>query len=157
VLDTIFHALVRWMSPILCFTSEEVWRTRFPGRGSVHLLEWPEIDPAWADDGLGERWTSIRASRERVTESIEPLRREKLIGSSLEAKLLYPEAELDSLGMDSRALTEIYIIAAVEPAATDTIEVSRTDYRKCGRCWRHRREVPEDGDLCDRCEGVVNG
>ncbi|HEX8216136.1 MAG TPA: isoleucine--tRNA ligase, partial [Allosphingosinicella sp.] len=157
VLDTVFNALVRWISPILCFTTEEVWQTRFPGGGSVHLLEWPQIDPTWADEALSERWALIRAARERVTESIEPLRREKLIGSSLEAKLLYPEAELDLLGIDSRALTEIYIIAAVEPAATDTVEVSRTEFRKCGRCWRHRREVPEDGDLCDRCEGVVNG
>jgi isoleucyl-tRNA synthetase len=43
VLDTVFHALVRWMTPILSFTTEEVWGTRFPDAGSVHLLEWPEI------------------------------------------------------------------------------------------------------------------
>src|SRR6185436_10276881 len=50
VLDTVFQALVRWTSPILCFTTEEVWQTRYPDEGgSVHLLEWPEIDPAWRD------------------------------------------------------------------------------------------------------------
>ena len=56
VLDTVFHALVRWMSPILCFTAEEVWGTRFPDGGSVHLLDWPEIDAGWRDDALGQRW-----------------------------------------------------------------------------------------------------
>ena len=68
VLDTVFHALVRWMSPILCFTAEEVWGTRYPDGGSVHLLEWPEIDAGWRDEALGARWDVIRATRERVTE-----------------------------------------------------------------------------------------
>ena len=50
VLDTLFHALVRWLAPVLVFTTEEVWGTRFPDGGSVHLLEWPEIPPVDADD-----------------------------------------------------------------------------------------------------------
>ena len=41
VLDTLFHALVRYAAPVLVFTSEEVWGTRYPDAGSVHLLEWP--------------------------------------------------------------------------------------------------------------------
>ncbi|HEX8216114.1 MAG TPA: class I tRNA ligase family protein, partial [Allosphingosinicella sp.] len=155
VLDTVFHALVRWMSPILCFTTEEVWASRFPDAGSVHLLEWPEIDAAWADEALGTRWALIRHSRERVTESIEPLRREKTIGSSLEAKILYPEAELDLLAADAEELKEIYIVSELEPGATDSVEVTRSDHGKCGRCWRLRPEVPEDGALCSRCEEVV--
>ncbi|HEX8194405.1 MAG TPA: class I tRNA ligase family protein, partial [Allosphingosinicella sp.] len=155
VLDTVFHALVRWMAPILCFTTEEVWASRFPDGGSVHLLEWPEIDTAWADEALGTRWALIRHSRERVTESIEPLRREKTIGSSLEAKILYPEAELDLLAADAEELKEIYIVSELEPGATDAVEVTRSDYGKCGRCWRLRPEVPEDGALCSRCEEVV--
>jgi isoleucyl-tRNA synthetase len=155
VLDTVFHALVRWLSPILCFTAEEVWASRYPDGGSVHLLEWPEIDAGWIDEALGDRWNLVRASRERVTESIEPLRREKTIGSSLEAKLLYPEAELDLLGMDADALSEIYIVSEVEPGPTMAVEVSRTDRLKCGRCWRHLPEVRQDGGLCRRCEEVV--
>jgi len=156
VLDTVFHALVRWLSPILCFTAEEVWASRYPDAGSVHLLEWPEIDVGWIDEALGERWNLVRASRERVTESIEPLRREKVIGSSLEAKLLYPASELDLIGMDADALSEIYIVSELEPGQGATVEVTRTDRLKCGRCWRHLPEVTEDGSLCGRCEGVVN-
>ena len=57
VLDIVFHALVRWVSPILCFTTEEVWQTRYPDGGSVHLLEWPEIDPA----GATRRWREMGA------------------------------------------------------------------------------------------------
>ncbi|HYJ31402.1 MAG TPA: class I tRNA ligase family protein, partial [Allosphingosinicella sp.] len=156
VLDTVFHALVRWVSPILCFTAEEVWASRYPDGGSVHLLEWPEIDAGWVDEALSGRWTLVRASRERVTESIEPLRREKAIGSSLEAKVRYPGTELDLIGMDADALSEIYIVSELEPGDTAGVEVGRTDRLKCGRCWRHLPEVRTDGSLCGRCEGVVN-
>jgi isoleucyl-tRNA synthetase len=157
VLDIVFHALVRWMAPVLCFTAEEVWETRFPDRGSVHLLEWPEIDAGWRDDMLAAQWSLVRASREQVTERIEPLRREKVIGSSNEAKILFPEVEMDLTGLDPEQLKEIYIVSEVVPGDTETIEVARTDHLKCGRCWRHLPEVPEEGALCARCEEVVNG
>ena len=49
VLDTMFQALVRWLAPVLVFTTEEVWGTRFPDAGSVHLLEWPELPQAHSE------------------------------------------------------------------------------------------------------------
>ncbi|MET1112497.1 MAG: isoleucine--tRNA ligase [Allosphingosinicella sp.] len=158
VLDTVFHALVRWMAPVLCFTTEEVWQTRFPDEGgSVHLLEWPEVDSGWRDESLGARWAMIRATRENVTEAIEPLRREKVIGSSLEAKVLYPDNQIDLLDTDLAELAEIYIVSEVAQAQSETIEVTKSDHSKCGRCWRLLPEVGEDGGLCARCEGVLNG
>jgi isoleucyl-tRNA synthetase len=156
VLDTTFHALVRWLTPILCFTTEEVWQTRFPAHGSVHLLEWPEIDAGWLDPALAARWDGIRAARELVTERIEPLRRDKVIGSSLEAKVAYPESALPLQGEGLADLAEIFIVSEVVPKAGGDIDVTRTDYAKCGRCWRLLPEVAEDGDLCGRCEGVVH-
>jgi len=157
VLDTVFHALVRWLAPVLCFTTEEVWLTRYPERGSVHLLEWPEIDAGWRDEALGAKWALVRASREEVTEAIEPLRREKVIGSSLEARVLVPQDEENVLDLDEEVLKEVYIVSELEAGATDRIEVARTERLKCGRCWRHMPEVEEDGGLCGRCAEVVNG
>ncbi|MFL6862569.1 MAG: class I tRNA ligase family protein, partial [Allosphingosinicella sp.] len=157
VLDTIFHALVRWLAPILCFTAEEVWLTRYPDEGSVHLLEWPAIDPAWRDAALAAKWALIRHSRERVTEAIEPLRREKAIGSSLEAKVLYPAAEIDLADTALAELAEIYIVSEVEAGPGESLEIAKADHAKCGRCWRLLPEVKEEGALCARCEGVVNG
>ncbi len=157
VLDILFHALVRWMSPILCFTTEEVWQTRYPEGGSVHLLEWPKIDAGWRDEALAARWALIRSTRERVTECIEPLRREKVIGSSLEAKILYPDLELDLTDESLADLAEIYIVSEVMPGQGEGIEVTRTEHLKCGRCWRHLPEVAEEGALCGRCAEAVNG
>ncbi len=153
VLDTVFHALVRWLSPVLCFTTEEVWTTRYPERGSVHLLEWPEIDAAWSDQVLASKWEAIRSSREQVTEAIEPLRRGKVIGSSLEAVVRLPPAETPPASPEE--LAEIYIVSKVEASPAGALEVMRTEDDKCGRCWRHLPEVVEDGALCGRCAEVV--
>ncbi len=146
VLDIIFHALVRWSAPVLVFTSEEVWGTRFPDAGSVHLLEWPEI-PAIAAGG-GD-WEILRRLRTEVTEAIEPLRRDKVIGSSLQAEVTVPEAPADP-----DFLAELFIVSAVHVG--DELGVAKTQRAKCGRCWRHLSEVQEDGGLCGRCEEVVN-
>jgi isoleucyl-tRNA synthetase len=157
VLDTVFHALVRWLAPVLCFTAEEVWLTRYREAGSVHLLEWPEIDSGWRDEALGAKWALVRASREQVTEAIEPLRREKVIGSSLEARLLVPRDEENAIDLDEDTLKEVYIVSELEAGDTDRIEVTRTERLKCGRCWRHMPEVEDEGGLCGRCGEVVNG
>jgi isoleucyl-tRNA synthetase len=148
MLDVLFHAMVRWAAPVLVFTAEEVWQSRFPDAdGSVHLLEWPEL-PAETGEDVAARWAAVRALRERVTEAIEPLRREKTVRSSLEAEVTVPE-----LPLDAAALAEAFIVAKVSEA--ETVDVTRTDYHKCGRCWRHLPEVAVDGDLCARCETVV--
>src|SRR5436190_431752 len=157
VLDHVFQALVRWISPILCFTAEEVWATRYPEGGSVHLLEWPAVDPAWKDEALGGKWDIIRETRERVTECIEPLRRDKVIGSSLEARVVFPESELGLTRAEPADLAEIYIVSEVVRGEGEGIEVTRSENEKCGRCWRLLPEVAEDGGLCARCEDVVNG
>ena len=63
VLDTLFHALVRYAAPVLVFTAEEVWGTRYPEAGSVHLLEWPEVDAGWLDAALANRWDQLKSVR----------------------------------------------------------------------------------------------
>ncbi|MBV8238150.1 MAG: isoleucine--tRNA ligase, partial [Sphingomonas sp.] len=148
MLDVLFHALVRWAAPVLTFTAEEVWQTRFPSEdGSVHFLDWPKL-PAEASEDISQRWLAIRALRVRVTEAIEPLRREKIVRSSLEANVTVPE-----LPLDADALAEAFIVAKVSPG--DEVTVTRTDYHKCGRCWRLLPEVTEDDGLCGRCTAVV--
>jgi isoleucyl-tRNA synthetase len=148
VLDLLFHALVRYAAPIIPFTAEEVWQTRFPSEdGSVHLLEWPELPALPGDDAVGERWREVRSLRREVTEAIEPLRREKIVRSSLEAEVSVP-----SLPLPEPALAEAFIVARVTEGE---LGVSRTAFLKCGRCWRHLPDVRVEGGLCDRCDAVV--
>jgi isoleucyl-tRNA synthetase len=148
VLDTLFHALVRYAAPVLVFTSEEVWQTRFPDADSIHFSDWPEV-PAALDGALAEKWSSIRAARMVATEQIEPMRREKIVGSSLEVEYTHSGAFGD---VD---LAEIFIVSAVHHG--DSAGAVKTTNHKCGRCWRHLPEVVDDGALCGRCADVVCG
>jgi isoleucyl-tRNA synthetase len=147
VLDTLFQALVRYAAPVLVFTAEEVWTTRYPEATSVHLLEWPEIATA-ADAGLADKWTKVREQRVQVSNAIEPFRREKIIRSSLEAEVTIPNPALDVA-----ALEEVFIVSVAREG--DELAVTRTENHKCGRCWRHLPEVSADGDLCNRCDTVL--
>ncbi|WP_150290395.1 isoleucine--tRNA ligase [Sphingobium estronivorans] len=152
VLDTLFHALVRYAAPIIPFTAEEVWQSRYPNaEESVHFLEWPEVDSHWANGSLGDKWTELRDQRDQVNEAIEPLRREKIVRSSLEADVTMGEL-LATGGVD---FAEIAIVARVEMGKGDGIEVKPSDWHKCGRCWRLLPEVEEDGTLCHRCDEVL--
>ena len=146
VLDMLFHALVRYGAPVLVFTSEEVWASRYPDRESVHLLEWPEVPAVSVDDA---RWTELRALRQTVNEAIEPLRREKVLGSGLEAVVTVPD------NAPQADLAELFITATVNRGQGSDVTVERSTDHKCGRCWRLLPEVSEDGDLCARCDDVV--
>ncbi|WP_337848318.1 isoleucine--tRNA ligase [Sphingomonas sp.] len=152
VLDTLFHALVRYAAPILAFTAEEVWQARFPSEdGSVHFLEWPELPALPGDDLITTEWEDIRRQREAVTEAIEPLRREKVIRSSLEAEVTVP-----NLLRPAAELAEVFIVADVHHGSDEGVAVKRTEHNKCGRCWRLLPEVEADGALCHRCDSVVS-
>jgi isoleucyl-tRNA synthetase len=153
VLDVLFHALVRYAAPVLCFTAEEVWQSRFPNDdSSVHYLEWPSLPEVEDGVEVGKKWTEIRALRETVTEAIEPMRREKTVRSSLEAEVTIKSTS-PLAPTEAAELAEAFIVAKVTPG--DAVTVTRTDFHKCGRCWRHLPEVTVDGDLCNRCDEVV--
>lgn len=149
VLDHLFQALVRYAAPVLVFTAEEVWTTRYPDSGSVHLTELADLPEAWLDPALAERFATLRALRGQVLEAIEPLRREKVLGSGLEAEVTVPA---DAPEGD---LAELFITAKVIRGQGEGVTVSRTTDHKCGRCWRHLPEVTADGALCARCDTVV--
>ncbi|MDP9085919.1 MAG: class I tRNA ligase family protein, partial [Pseudomonadota bacterium] len=164
VLDTLFHALVRYAAPVLVFTSEEVWHTRFPDATSVHLLEWPGLlgqsreggnpaDPVVGDSLASpirgdDEWAALRALRAEVSEAIEPFRRDKVIKSSLEAEVSVNH------GHPALDLAELFISSTVHSGVE--LKVARTTNHKCGRCWRHLPEVTDDGGLCARCDEVVH-
>jgi isoleucyl-tRNA synthetase len=173
VLDQLFHCLVAWLAPVLVFTAEEAWLTRFPSEDdSVHLRRFPDLPPEWHDATLGIRWERLRRVRRVVTGALEVERREKRIGSSLEAapRVFVPAEDTDALaGLD---LAELAITSGIEvregkpPAEAFTLEDApgvgvlpeRATGHKCARCWQVLPEVGEQAaapDLCRRCMDAV--
>jgi isoleucyl-tRNA synthetase len=112
VLDHLFRCTVIWLAPMLPFTTEEAWLSRYPllresaGRplphdagatseASVHLALFPELPADWRDDALAEKWRKIRLVRRVVTGALEIERAHKRIGSSLEAAPVVYLADLN--------------------------------------------------------------
>jgi isoleucyl-tRNA synthetase len=160
VIDQLFRCTVTWLAPLLCFTAEEAWLSRFPSEdGSVHLELLAEAAAEWRDDALAAKWRTIRNVRRVVTGALEVARARKLIGSSLEAApVIYvtDDAVFEALaGID---LAEICITSAAslhdEPAPADAfrlddvadvaVSVHRAEGTKCARSWKILASVGED-------------
>jgi isoleucyl-tRNA synthetase len=107
----------------------------------------------------------IRLMRNAANAQIEPKRRQKELGSSLEAIVTCSELIKDeSPNPTTIDWAELLIVSEVrfDPNrpwvnGVPDVSVNVTSNAKCGRCWRHLPEVPEDGGLCARCSEVVGG
>lgn len=182
VLDHVFRALTAWLAPVLCFTMEEVWQARFPSDAdSIHLKLFPHIPAEWRDDKLAEQWRLRRRFRRAVTGALEVERKNKVIGSSLEAAPKVYVEDVDtgirvaiSIPDTTRPLAEMCISSAIEIASAGmappetafrldevpgvAVEFHRATGEKCERCWRVLEEVgthPKHPTLCDRCNDAV--
>ena len=141
VLSEIFDRLATWYAPVMVFTCEEAWEQRYPGKGSVHLQQVPKTPDGWLDSAVAGKWDAIFRVRKAVTEALEVERREKRIGSSLEAsvEVSVPAALLKAF--DGEDPSEIFITsgARLSAAAGETISVasSRAAGVKCARSWKY--------------------
>jgi isoleucyl-tRNA synthetase len=167
VLDKVFDSLCKWMAPILTFTMEEAWRTRFP-EGSIHLEQLPQFPQNWHNAGIGAKWTILRDIRRVITGALELERSQGKIGSSLQAHVklfLQDEGFFDLLKTIN--LPELMITSSGEMAwekipedsfqLVDVpkvgVQVSGALGQKCVRCWRI---LPEVQELCERCHHAVS-
>ena len=166
--------LTRLLAPILSFTADELWRF-LPGRReeSVHIAVFPlaaDLE-GLVDRNLLDRWARLIDLREQVLAEIEPLRKEKRIGSSLQAKVVISAtaAELAFLERYASHLPMLFIVSEVElrPAPSDVeahtetrprVTIERASGIKCERCWRYVPAVSSDpawAGLCDRCQEAL--
>jgi len=157
VMHEIFGALCRLLAPVLVFTAEESWRHSALG-GSVHLQKFPPLEHRGheASDQISE----LLKLRAIIGQAIERARQQKLIGNALEAAVvLYSNSDVTTK-ISKEELEEFFILSDLRIRQADeaSASVTKTAYKKCARCWRHRPAVgtsKEHPDLCDRCESVV--
>jgi isoleucyl-tRNA synthetase len=174
VTDEIFRRIVTWFAPILCFTMEEAWTTRFGMDHSVHLQDFLAAPSDWVNPALVAKWARIRELRRVVTGALELKRMEKIIGASLEARpVLWVSDPADKLMFETVDLAEIAITSEAEVKLADEIDIpgassftvagiggvwadfSEARGEKCARCWRVLEETRADTHLCNRCTDAV--
>jgi isoleucyl-tRNA synthetase len=159
VMDAVFQRLTIWLAPLIPFTMEEAWTTRYPDSPSNCLRVFPETPAAWANPVEAERWAKVQAVTSVVTGALEVERREKRLGAALEAapKVWVADPELVAAfqGLDPAEVfrtSQAELIAADGPAdafrlseiAGVAVAANRADGRKCARSWRILPEVGTD-------------
>ncbi|MFO0405272.1 MAG: isoleucine--tRNA ligase [Labrys sp. (in: a-proteobacteria)] len=152
VVDQLFRCVTTWLAPILSFTADEAWTTRYGEGASVHLETFPDLPADWLDPALDAKWDSLRHVRRVVTGALELERAEKRIGSSLEAAPVVHIADpalrdlVSSVDFAEVCITSDISLASGEgPAAAFrldetkgvAVEVARAAGVKCARSWRY--------------------
>ncbi len=165
VVKQLFDHLVRWFAPMLPFTMEECFQTETGNDGqSVHMEQFMDVPESWKAPELADKWKKIRSVRRVVTGALEIERREKRIGSSLEAA---PVVHVTDPGLaaaisgqdmaeicitsdivieDKAASGQAFVLDDVKGVAVVPALAKGT---KCARSWRVLPEVGTDPDYPD--------
>lgn len=170
VMDAVFERLTIWLSPLIPFTMEEAWQTRFPGAGSNSLRVFPTTPDSWRNDSEAARWTKVQQVTSAVTGALEVERREKRMGAALEAapRVHVVDAGL-STALEGLDAAEVFRTSQATLAADNgpagafrlpevkgvAVEPLKSDGHKCARCWRVLPEVTQPKFLCVRCDDAV--
>ncbi|MGI6345230.1 MAG: isoleucine--tRNA ligase [Bacillota bacterium] len=178
VLWECISTLVRLIAPVLTHTADEIWSylpqaDKLP---TVQLADWPQVREEHLDYQLAARWDKILTVRGEVAKALEQARRDKVIGSSLDAHVdLYPSAEwvefVSELSSEWPMLcivSQVTVHAAGEEVPTAAFQseelpgfavaVQTAAGEKCERCWNHSEAVGEDEThptVCPRCASVL--
>ncbi|WP_304617294.1 isoleucine--tRNA ligase [Paracoccus sp. (in: a-proteobacteria)] len=173
VLDLLFHRLVTWLAPILPFTMEDVWLSRFPSDDdSVHLHDFAPTPADWLNEPLAAKWDHVRRARRVVTAALEVKRTDKTIGASLEAApVVHVEdaqmlAALKSVAFADVCITSDLVLTA-DPAPAEAFRMAEApgigvvfetaEGEKCQRCWKILPDVGshKHPGTCARCDAVL--
>ncbi|MBD3786572.1 MAG: isoleucine--tRNA ligase [Sphingomonadales bacterium] len=173
VMDLLFHRLTTWLAPILPFTMEDVWLSRYDDEGaSVHLQDFAETPADWLNEPLAAKWDGIRRARRVVTAALEVQRTAKVIGASLEAApVVHVEdaglaAALKSVDFADLCITS-GLSVTTDPAPNEAFRLPEVpgvavvfepaEGEKCGRCWRILPDVGshKHPHTCARCNDAL--
>jgi len=163
VVGKLFDCLTTWLAPMLPFTMEEAWLSRYPQAESIHLEQFPTVSADWRDDALNAKWKKIRTVRRVVTGALEIERRDKRIGSSLEAAPVVHITDADLMAaLAGEDFAEICITSGIRLSDTDgpdnafrldvpgvSVVPALAGGRKCARSWRMTDDVGLDAEFPD--------
>ncbi|MGI9284595.1 MAG: isoleucine--tRNA ligase [Pseudomonadales bacterium] len=174
----IAEALVRWITPILTFTADEIWQYLPGERGATVLVEtWYQLPSTTANDAMDEAfWRVVLEVKEAVNKALESQRNDGFIKGTLSAEVtLYCDdrllQSLAKLGdelrfvlITSTAALHPHSVAPADAHATELaglqLGISASAEEKCVRCWHQRADVgtnAEHPELCLRCVENIEG
>ena len=145
VLNIILECLLKWLAPILSFTTEEIFSIIDKNNKSIHLEKFVKVPNSWNNINLNEKWTILKKIRDNCNISIEEKRAEKIIGSSLEAKIevklkskLYEIAK--NIDFAELCITSEAQISEDQKISEDISVITfKAEGEKCPVCWKIKK------------------
>lgn len=170
--DTL-QTLLKVLTPIIPHTTDELWSYLNAEEASVQLTDFPEVDERSNFAQLREKWSKVITLRDEVLKALEEARNAKVIGKSLEAKVvIYADSNvLDIINDEAVNFAQISIVSQLQVAGTKdaapenalvldklSIVVEKAEGEKCERCWSYSDTVGQHENhptVCARCADVV--
>ncbi len=168
LLNIIFNYLVRWFAPSISFTTEEAWKA-MGNNSSIHLEDFLSCKHSYENKIINEKWNLVKNIRKVATGSIEKIREDKIIRSSLEAHLdIFVDKDVfenvKDIAFDEIAITssfKLHIINEhspgfeIEEFANIKVNALKMNGQKCQRCWKYKDKLIKD-QICKRCNDAIN-
>ena len=174
VLYETFQTLVKILVPVMPHQAEDIWKStpecQKNGLESILLSDWPTVNTQFSNDNVHEKWEEVIKLREIVTKAIEPIRAQKIIGSSLETSV-HIKIDCDDFSRAFKTveneLNDVFITSQAYIVDQDITEdvlnvyeegpfkifVTKASGEKCERCWKYRDLGVIDGHetICKDC------
>ncbi len=158
----VLNIIVKLISPVLSFTSEEIWsymnHKSEDNEISVLLTTMPKYEEKYENKELVEKWDKIYEIRESLLQDIEKARAEKKVGHPLDAvvSITATDKDFEFLSSIKEILEMILIVSKVEVLKGEEykVEVDKAPGYKCARCWKYNEDVGRDKhnpDICPHC------
>ena len=175
VLKYLFYFLIKWLSPILVFTTEEIFGIiKKENDRSIFLVNFNYLNKLVDLKNFDkEKWYYLKNVRSEVNNQIEIMRNKKEIGSSLETKIKMNISEKFAKYFENIDLSDFFITSGAKILTNDQIFdkvlenknikdlkilLEKADGKKCPRCWKYFKTITDDNkELCKRCESVQSG
>ena len=168
VLDILFNHLLTLLAPILCFTAEEAWQSRLGKDTSVHNQNFPKVNDSWKNSEIFSKWEHLKLIRKAVNGAIEIERKNKLLGSSLEASVEIYFKDKDGINkINVNDLENICIVSKLSISQANNVEdyfqlneladvgikIKKVSGEKCNRCWKYFDKL--NHNICQRCNDAI--
>jgi len=165
----ILHALTRLIAPILNFTSDEIWQCMSlldgDDKTNVNFNDMPKYDKSLDNKEIADKWDKLFDMRDDIMKALELARNGKLIGKSLDAKVVIRGSgeDFEFLKAMQNELNAVFIVSRVEliqngqDGGSLDISVSQADGQKCARCWTYSENCADDegSAICPRCAEIL--
>ena len=174
VLWEVLKSITAMISPILCFTADEIWQEMRKMDPSLPenaaMAQWPSASLEGLDLNAEKTWDALMESRGALSRALEVARSKNIVGHPLDAAVwMVATDSVKALNVEDKIWEMLGIVSSFkqvdalpdaevvydDEATGLKFAISRNGDPKCPRCWKHRPEVREQ-EVCHRCQDALN-